>query len=626
MRLPQVRRSLTCLALVGASLPALARADEPPSWVFFADRGREPSTLSIALEQRTHELAPRALRRRQRVRGDSGVDARDLLPATAYVDAVLATGATLRRQSRWLNAISVEATPAQRAAIAALSAVARVQPVARRSKLEDPRTLGQTHASRSLRADEEMYGFAWQQLTALNVPFLHDCGLTGEGVVIGVQDSGFSLEHIALQGVTVLAARDFVMNDEVVAEEPGDAEGQHTHGTMVLSTIAGSDPGTYMGAAPGVSVLLSKTEDIATEQPFEEDNYVAGLEWLEMNGADLFTASLGYLDWYEQSDFDGKTAVTTIAADIAVAQGLIMFNSIGNSGPGPTTMGAPADAEGVISVGAVTLDGVVTEFSSRGPTADGRIKPNIVAPGLDVAVAHPYNPDEYITAKGTSFSGPLAAGTAALLLQAFPDATPAQMRAMLQDAGSRADAPDNDYGWGIPDASLPVFLMCTCTDADSDGHYAVDCGGDDCDDTSAVVRPGAAEICDGRDNNCDTILPPNELDADGDGALACDDCDDADPAVSPDHTEVCGDGLDNDCDQQVDDPPCGDGDGASSDGPTTDNAPTTDDAPTSDPEDSETDPGSDDPAGACACTSSDPRPLVLLVPLVLLRRRRHQPR
>ncbi len=615
MRLPRVRRSLTCLALVGASLPALAHADEPPSWVFFTDRGHEPSTLSLALAQRTHELAPRALRRRQRVRGDAGVDARDLPPATTYVDAVLATGATLRHQSRWLNAISVEATPAQRAAIAALPAVARVQPVARRSQLEDPRTHARLPpAARSLHADEDMYGFAWPQLSVLSVPFLHDCGLTGEGVVIGVQDSGFLLEHPALQGVNVIAARDFVKNDDIVADEPGDADGQDDHGTMVLSTIAGSDPGRYLGAAPGVSVLLSKTEDIGIEEPFEEDNYVAGLEWLEMSGADLFTASLGYIDWYEQSDFDGKTAVTTIAADIAVAQGLIMFNSIGNTGPGPTTMGAPSDAEGVISVGAVTLDGVVTEFSSRGPTADGRIKPNIVAPGFNVAVAHPNNPEEYVAAQGTSFAGPLAAGTAALLLQAFPDATPAQMREMLQDAGSRADAPDNDYGWGVPDASHPVFLMCTCTDADSDGHYAIDCGGDDCDDTSPVVHPGAAEICDGRDTNCDTLLPPDELDADGDGALACDDCDDADPAISPDHDEICDDGLDNNCDQQID-TPCD-----------ADDSPTGEDSSATSAPDSETDPGDDDPEGACTCASGDARPLLLLLPLALLRRRRHQPR
>ena len=638
MRLPRFRRTLASLALAtglfAASLPAHAAADDPASWVFFADRGRDAAALTHDVQLRRAELAPRTLDRRRRVRGDDGVDARDLLPAASYVADVLATGATLRQHSRWLNAISVEATPAQLAEISALPIVVRVQPVARRAKADHPvlYTAPDALTSPPLSADEEMYGFAWPQLSMLQVPFLHDCGLTGAGVVIGVQDSGFLLEHQAFAGVDIVAAHDFVKDDDIVADEPGDADGQDNHGTMVLSLIAGSDPGTFMGAAPGVSVILSKTEDVGTEEPFEEDLYVAGLEWIESMGADLFTASLGYLDWYEPSDFDGKTAVTTLAADVAVAQGLIVFASIGNSGPLPTTLSAPADAERVISVGAVDLEGVVTDFSSRGPTADGRIKPNIVAPGMDVAVAHPNEPDQYIPGKGTSFSGPLAAATAALLIEAFPGITPAEMRAMLQGSATQSDAPDNDRGWGLPDASKPVFLMCTCSDDDGDGHYAIACGGDDCDDTAAVVHPGAAEICDGRDNNCDEVLPPNELDADNDGVLVCDDdCDDADPNINPNRPELCSDGLDNDCDQQIDalDPACNGGEssseGATSDIITSDTGDTPTSGSSNGSESTSTDPGSDAPAETCACTTTNPPPLLLPL-LALLRRRRHQPR
>jgi subtilisin family serine protease len=638
MRLPRFRRSLAWLALLGASLPALARADDPASWVFFADRGRDAAALAHDEAQRVHEISPRALHRRQRVRGDDGVDARDLLPASTYVADVLATGATLRQRSRWLNAISVEATPAQLAEISALPAVVRVAPVARRAKLDAPRMHAASDALTTplLPADEEMYGYAWQQLSMLQVPFLHDCGLTGAGVVIGVQDSGFLLDHQAFAGLNVIAAHDFVKDDEVVADQPGDADGQDNHGTMVLSLIAGSDPGTFMGAAPGVSVILSKTEDVGTEEPFEEDLYVAGLEWIESMGADLFTASLGYLEWYEPGDFDGQTAVTTLAANVAVEQGLIMFSSIGNAGPLPTTLSAPADAEGVISVGAVDLEGVITDFSSRGPTADGRIKPNIVAPGKDVAVVHPNEPDQYIPGKGTSFSGPLAAATGALLLEAFPDLTPAELRAMLQDSATQAQAPDNERGWGLPDASKPVFLMCTCSDDDRDGHHAIACGGDDCDDAAAVVHPGAAEICDGRDNNCDMVLPANELDADADGVLVCDDdCDDADPNIGPHRPELCDDGLDNDCDQQIDalDPACNGDESSSSEGDAATGSVTTGepgDAPTGGSsnadESTSTDPASDDPAETCACTATSPPPLLLLPLLALLRRRRHQPR
>lgn len=640
-------RSLAWLALVIAAAPAAARADDPPTWVFFADRGRDEQALARDLAARANELAPRALQRRQRVRGDGGLDARDLSPAPGQVAAVLATGARLRHSSRWLNAISVEATPAQRAAIAAMPAVARVQPVARGrrvapdlSRPASARAPIDDLTSPPVAADPDVYGYAWDQLQMLGVPAMHDCGLTGEGVVIGVQDSGFNVEHIALTNIKIIATRDFVNGDDDVGPEPGDPDKQFHHGTMVLSTIAGSEPGKFMGAAPGVSLLLSKTEDISVEEPFEEDNYVAGLEWIEAMGADLFTASLGYSDWYEQSDYDGKTAVTTVAAEMAVAQGLIVINAIGNAGPEPTTMGAPADAEGVISVGAVDLDGVVTDFSSRGPTADGRIKPNIVAPGLDVVTIHPDSPDEYITAKGTSFAAPLAAGAAALLVQAFPELGPAELRAMLQDAGDNAAAPDNAVGWGRPDASLPVTLMCGCSDADGDGFYAELCGGDDCEDGERTVHPGAQEVCDGFDSDCDGALLPDEVDADDDDVLLCaGDCDDADPDNTPGADEVCDDGVDNDCDElaDLDDVECapetssstGSGSGSGSGGDTGESGSSTpgDASPTDTGAAGSSSSGADAPADdapveGCTCTGAGAGSPLWLGPLALARRRR----
>lgn len=514
---------LPALLLVGA--PTLAHAHDPaPSWVFFADRGRDGTELGVAIDQRAAELSPRTLERRRRARGDVGVDARDLAPAPGYVAAVLGTGARLRSTSRWLNAVSVDADATQLAAIARLPGVERLEPIVRRRRLTPApldRGPAQQVAAPHPSAGDDAFGVALEQLEQLDIPLLHKCGLTGAGVVVGVQDSGFSLEHAALLGIDVVAAHDFLDDDDIVADEPGDPHGQHDHGTMILSLLAGRDPGRYMGAAPGVSVILAKTEDTSVEEPFEEDRFVEGLEWVESMGADLFTTSLGYVDWYAPEDLDGATAVSTKAAAVAVEQGLIVFASIGNAGPGPTTLLAPSDADGVIAVGAVDLHGAVADFSSRGPTADGRTKPDLAAPGQAVWVADPGSPADYGRGNGTSLATPLAAGAAALLLEAFPELDPASMRALLQQSSSLADMPNDDLGWGLLDAGLPVASLCTCLDDDLDGAFAHECGGDDCNDADASIHPGALEVCnDVSDNDCNGLLDgadPVCADGSGDG-------------------------------------------------------------------------------------------------------------
>ena len=176
--------------------------------------------------------------------------------------------------------------------------------------------------------------------------------------------------------------------------------------------LAGYAPGNLIGPAFKSEYLLAKTEIMAEEIQQEEDNYVAALEWGEALGADIACASLGYLDWYTYNDLDGNTATTTIAVDIASNLGVLCVNSAGNEGDDPWYyIITPADADSVISVGAVLQNGEIANFSSRGPTYDGRIKPEVCAQGASTYCIRSNTENSYRTASGTSFSAPLSCGS-----------------------------------------------------------------------------------------------------------------------------------------------------------------------------------------------------------------------
>lgn len=621
---------LALLSMMAA--PATAWAGEHV-WVHFVDKGpaAQGGTLEQALADRRAELPLRTLARRQRTRGSVVVDARDLPVSADHVAHVEATGARVRVTSRWLNAVSVDATPAQLAEIGALAEVSHLAPVAR-ARREPVASLAPSPLPGEPGAPP--FGLALSQLELIGATTLQlECGLTGAGVVVGVQDSGFDLDHQALAGVTVLAAHDFIGDDDVVSTEPGDPDQQASHGTRILALLAGSDPGTFMGVAPGVSVILSKTEDVSSETPVEEDYYVAGLEWIEAQGADVFTASLGYLDWYQYSDLDGQTTATAVAVNAAFDNGLVVLASIGNFGPTPMSLATPSDALGAIGVGAVDLGGVVAGFSSRGPAADGRIKPDVMAPGAGTTSVAYGTTDQYAAVDGTSAAAPLAAGLVALLLEARPTLTAQAMLDLVHATSTRASMPDNDYGYGVLDGRLASGDACGCNDSDADGHVGVLCGGDDCEDGVGAAHPGGTEICDGYDDDCDGTLPPDEVDGDGDGVILCaGDCDDADAQVAPGLPEVCGNGLDDDCQGGDEacpastggsDGPLDGGSGSSEGGGSTITGEPAGGSSAGSEGGTDTAPADGEDAGGCACTASPARVRGwgVLVILALLRRR-----
>ena len=430
-----------------------APAGAAPVWIFFRDRagGAAPGAGAPGAPA-SDSPTPRAIARRARAalersaRGDTAPldpDAdRDL--ARAYVAAVETAGATIRTKSRWLNAVSADADSAALATIRALPFVASIRPV-RAYESASTDTAAEPRAAR-----EFSTGGAARQLDMLHVPEAHAMGYHGEGVLIAVLDTGFNLEHEAFGTLEVRGERDFVNGDDDPSYDPRtDLPAQADHGTHVLSILAGFAPGQLIGPAYGADFLLGRTEQTAFERPIEEDWWVAGVEWAEREGADIVSSSLSYTRFYGWRDMDGQHGVATRAANLAFERGLIVVESVGNQGPKEGNLGAPADAPGAISVGAVDAHGRIAAFSTPGPTWDLRVKPDVAAMGVQVAYAKSRTRDRYDRGNGTSYATPLVAGCVALVLQAHPDWGPETVRDALTMSASRAASPDNRYGWGV---------------------------------------------------------------------------------------------------------------------------------------------------------------------------------
>ena len=318
--------------------------------------------------------------------------------------------------------------------------------------------------------EENFYGESYKQLNQLNIPTAQDLGLTGKGIRIALIDAGFRKDHRAFKKILdenrLIAEHDFIFNDSNVQNENTEdmQYNQSSHGTSVWSLIGGFVPDTLIGAAYGAEFLLAKTERIGSETRTEEDNYVAAIEWADSLGADIISTSLAYRDFddgfcYDYNELDGLTAVTTIAANWAYERGILFVTAAGNYATAFPDGGlyTPGDAYGALTVGAVDENGNIAGFSSHGPTADGRIKPDLCAMGVNDYVARDYSIDSYGTGGGTSYSTPLIAGAAALILERYPNWGPSDIINELKKYSSKSNNPDDHYGWGIPDVCKTII-------------------------------------------------------------------------------------------------------------------------------------------------------------------------
>ena len=391
----------------------------------------------------------------------------DYLINQNYIDEIKELDVEVNIQSRWLNAVSVIADIEKINLIKKLPFVKKIEPVFQHTKKKSI----QASVNRNNQNRNINYGSSYDQIEQINCRIPHIAGYFGQGVRVLYLDTGYELGHTAYDSLNLIAQYDFVNEDENTANETDQEilENQDNHGTSCLSVMAGYAPGNLIGPAFKSEYLLAKTEIMAEEVQQEEDNYVAALEWGESLGADIACASLGYLDWYSYEHLDGNSAVTTIAVDVASNLGVLCINSAGNEGDDPWYyIIAPADADSVISVGAVNRDGAIADFSSRGPTYDGRIKPEVCALGVSAYCVMSNTEDIYRTASGTSFSAPLAAGAAAVIMSANPEWTNMQVREAMMMTASLSNNPDNTYGYGILDTWAAINYQFTAVIKDEE--------------------------------------------------------------------------------------------------------------------------------------------------------------
>jgi len=435
-------------------------------WVFFTDKGVFDSR-AFQRQAAQVQLNERALARRAKV-GMDQVLFIDLPVVSTYVHQIENLGGRVRFESRYLNAASFEIPMDALDGVAGLPFVAEIKPVALYVRPPEPGDDRSTAPDQSAAAPTDLpYGSSYTQLNLMKVPAAHAKGYNGQGVTLAIFDTGFRKSHQAFANAyaegRVLGEYDFIFHDGNTADEAADVAGQWSHGTSTWSLAGGEYNSRLYGPAYKANFLLCKTEDIRTEKHVEEDNWVAALEWADARGADVITSSLGYFTFdapqtsYTYADMNGLTAICTKAANRADSLGIIVCNSMGNGGPSAGTISAPADAFGILAIGAVYSSGTITSFSSRGPTFDGRIKPEVCAMGSSTYAASSNGDADYNGGfNGTSAACPLAAGAVCLLIQAHPTWPPSLIRQAIMATASNAATPNNAYGWGIVNADAAL--------------------------------------------------------------------------------------------------------------------------------------------------------------------------
>lgn len=454
------------LAVAFMVLALQANAQTEYYWVKFSDKNSNWYSLSNP----NAFLSLKSIERR--TKQGITLDESDLPISDYYIEKIAPYTDRIVHKLKWINTVVIAVTdstfsPDSIAQFSFVDSLNKIEFPPSRSANEKFETVEPVVNQNYVYPNK--YGIAYSQANMLNTDLLHQLGYRGEGIRIAVMDNGFNnvnnIKGFDSIRTRILGTWDFVHND-------GDVYVGGGHGTNVLSCIGGNIRNTYLGTAPDASFYLLQSEDDGAEWVMEEYNWAAAAEWADSAGAQLFSTSLGYTNFddgigsHTYADMTGDKTVITHASNMAFEKGILVINSAGNEGANNWRyISAPADGDKVMAIGAVDSAEMIAPFSSRGPRPDGRIKPDVCAQGVRSGVITTSGDIGF--SGGTSFSCPTLAGSAASLWGAFPDRSAQEISDAIRASCDRYLAPDNDYGYGIPNFYNAYLLLQQWNDSSS---------------------------------------------------------------------------------------------------------------------------------------------------------------
>lgn len=420
---------------------------------------KDKGKTSYKISRPEQFLSDKAIERRKKQ--GIAIDESDLPISNDYIKAIEKVGGKVVAKSKWMGTVAVHCSDSSLVEqYKALPFVSDVEFVWKGKPVGEPRIDSiKNYPAREQLLFGSYYGRGIDNIKPNNGQYLHDAGYRGKGMLVGVIDAGFNhLPQIEmLNNLDIKGSKGFVYENENLFSNANQ------HGLNVLSTIGANKPMQFVGTAPEASFWLLGSEDARSEFPIEEDYWAAAVEFADSVGVDVINTSLGYNDFdapaksFTHDDLDGKTALISRAADKAFEKGMFLVVSAGNSGDSEWELiTPPSDAENVLTVGAINRDSVVTDFSSRGMTADGRVKPDVMALGGASVVVD--DRGKVSLKSGTSFSSPIMTGMVTCLWQAFPTLTNKEILEIVRASSDRYEDPDQEYGFGIPNMQFAYEL------------------------------------------------------------------------------------------------------------------------------------------------------------------------